>query len=193
MSSTANPKTYLISTNKDSAGSDIKSMGKQSVESCKTTCSTTDNCIGFVFDRRNGVNNCWFKNKFSDTGSWSDLSGVDVYYDTSLNLKAPTKSKYDVQPTTTPVTTTPVTTTPVTTTPVTTTPVTTTQPKTTSEQVSAVAESAKNAVMGLTKKEGFQLSPEEYNSFDESAFQLFIGSVSVLGLFVLYRIIQKSK
>jgi hypothetical protein len=33
----------------------------------------------------------------------------------------------------------------------------------------------------------------EENTFDDYMFQFFIGSVSVVGLFVLFRIIQKSK
>lgn len=47
-----------------------------------------------------------------------------------------------------------------------------------------------------TTKTGF--TTQEYASYDEKTFddymfQLFIGSVSVVGLFVLFRIIQKSK
>jgi hypothetical protein len=47
-----------------------------------------------------------------------------------------------------------------------------------------------NTKAGFETKEGFA---EYTNSVDELAFQVFIGSVSVLGLFVLYRLIQKSK
>jgi hypothetical protein len=66
--------------------------------------------------------------------------------------------------------------------------------KTVYDNAAKVASDLKAKLDTIT--EGFTTQePEQYdeNNFDDYVFQFFIGSVSVVGLFVLFRIIQKNK
>ena len=72
---------YQRIRNFDSAGNDIGAIADTTVEECKIACNANNNCNGFAFDKRNGINTCYPKdNKMYPVGSKQYLEGVDLYY-----------------------------------------------------------------------------------------------------------------
>jgi len=71
---------YTKYENYDSVGNDIKNFQNISVDKCMNLCNSNENCGGFTFDNRDGVNNCWLKNNnMYPKGQRTYTSGVDMY------------------------------------------------------------------------------------------------------------------
>ncbi len=71
---------YTKYENYDSVGNDIKNYQNISVDKCMNLCNSNEDCGGFTFDNRDGVNNCWLKNNnMYPKGQRTYTSGVDMY------------------------------------------------------------------------------------------------------------------
>ncbi len=72
---------YTLVANKDFPGNDLANMPirNTTADACKAKCDTTAGCKGFVFDKRNNVNNCWLKSVPIPAERLASLNSVDTY------------------------------------------------------------------------------------------------------------------
>ena len=87
---------YYSIENVNSSGNDFNGMPltNSNVADCTTACNNSNDCAGFVFDRR--VNNCWLKNNnMYPKGSIQNLQDVDTYVRTP-NVNNPISCSSDI-------------------------------------------------------------------------------------------------